>query len=86
MLLNVVHNLVCLGKRHSYTGIGAAVINGDSARILIAKRRAGEGNVLYVAHALVNFTRIDKILFASGDNLPGLIYVQKAGEIGRAHV
>ncbi len=79
MLLNVVHNLVNLGERHSYTGIRTSVINGDSARVLVAKRCAGEGNVLYVADTLINFTWIYEILLTSGNNLPRLINVQQAG-------
>lgn len=79
MLLNVVNYLVNLGKRHSYAGIRASVINGNSARILIAERRAGEGNVLYIAYTLINFTGIYEILLTSGNYFPRLIDIQQAG-------
>ena len=78
MRLNVVDNLVNSCERHRNTGVGAAVVDSDSACILIAKSSAGECYVLNVAYALIGFLRADEVLGASVLDLPRLIDVEYA--------
>lgn len=79
MFLYVFNDLVGIAERERYAGIRAAVVDRDAAGIGVAKRRAGECNVLDVADALVKLTRVQEIFGAAVLYLPRLVGIENAG-------
>ena len=78
MSLYILDNLFRIAECHGNAGIRAAVINCDSARILIAECRAGECYVLNIAYALIVLAGIDEIFLAAVLDFPRLVNVKNA--------
>lgn len=79
VLLNILDNVVNGGERHRNAGVSAAVVDSNSAGILVAESSAGEGNVLNVANALVDLLRADEVFSTSVLYLPRFVDVEDAG-------
>ena len=78
VLLNIVNYFVNCCECHAYAGVGTAVVDCDSACILVAEGSAGECNVLNVAYALIDLLRADEVFSASVLDLPRLVDVGSA--------
>ena len=78
MVLYILNNFVNRAECHRYTGIGTAVVDSDASGIAVAESSAGECNVLNVAYALVDLTRIEEVFCTAVLYLPGLVDVKNA--------
>lgn len=78
MSLYILNNFLGIAECHGNAGISAAVVDCDSACVLIAQCCAGECNVLNVAYALIVLSGVEQVLLAAVLNLPGLILVENA--------
>lgn len=56
-----IHNILHPTESKGGYGVGATIINGDSARWSIDKSRAWEGHIRHVSGKFVDFARMNEV-------------------------